>query len=194
MGSGLSIPVSQPPLAESAGRPAVALFAAFQDIFGAPQKIIPKSLMQVGLTMELFAHGEFSLVSSATASVGFHFGAAALTAPGSGHAILGQTQLLTPGAAAITSGHWQAYWRGKLRAIGLGTAGGTWKGRGWARLASTTTPFNTDVNWPIPTTLALSLVTCDVTQDRSVGPGWQWGTSAAGNTVLVDEFEARLTA
>ncbi len=193
MARGLYV-VNQLPPIDVVSRPAVASFAAAQDIYGAPQKMLPKALMDVGLTLELAAHGEFSLVSSATASCGFGIGCAPLAAPTTGQAILAQSQLLTPGAATITSGHWQAYYMGKLKTIGTGTAGGTFKGRGWVRLASSATPFNTDVNWPIPVTLLLATVTFDCTADRPLNVIWQWGTSAAGNTVTVDDFIAKLAS
>jgi hypothetical protein len=179
-----------PPI-DVASRAAVASFTAAQDIYGSPQKIVPKARQDVGLCLELYAHGEFSLVSSATASAGFWFNGAALAVPTS---ILGQTQLLTPGAATITSGHWEAYWRGKLRTIGTGASGGTWKGRGWAILGATATPFLTATPWFIPTTLALTTVTCDVTADRAVGVLWQWGALSASNTVTVDDFEVRCSS
>jgi hypothetical protein len=196
MARGLYVVDQLPPI-DTAARLGFNTFTTFADIYGLPQKILPKLRMDVGLCLELFAHGEFSLVSSATASVGFGFGAGGssaattLVAPTS---ILGQTQLLTPGAATETSGHWQAYWRGVLRANAGGAAGGSWKGRGWAILAATATPFLTATPWFIPTTLALTTVTCDVTADRPVMPCWQWGTSSASNIVTCDEFEARCSS
>jgi hypothetical protein len=188
MARGLYVVDQLPPLDYSA-RAAVNTFTTFQDVYGAPQKIIPKSRLEEGLCLELFAHGEYSTTGTPTASVGFWFNGAALAAPTS---ILGQTQLAAPGGTTVTSGHWEAYWYGVLRAIGTGASGGSWKGRGWARLASSTTPFNTDVNWPMPTTLALSTIACDVTADRAVGVGWQWGTSSSSNTVTVDAFMAKV--
>lgn len=190
MARGLYVVDTLPPTYYAA-RAAVNTFTAFQDVCGAPQTILPKSRMEVGLLLELYAEGEYSTTVTPTASVGFWFNGAALAAPTS---ILGQTQLAAPGGSTVTSGHWQAYWRGRLKAAATGASGGTWKGRGWARLASSTTPFNTDVNWPIPTTLALSTITCDVTADRAVGVGWQWGTSSASNTVTVDDFECRCSS
>jgi hypothetical protein len=187
MARGLYVVDQLPPLDVKA-RAAVASFTTFQDIYGAPQKILPKSRMEVGMTLELWADGEYSLVTSATASLGFWFNGAALAAPTS---ILGQTQLLTPGAATETSAHWIAWWRGTLRTADTGATGGTWKGRGFALFGATATPFLTATPWFIPTTLALTSVTCDVSADRAVGVGWQWGTSSASNTVTVDTFEAR---
>lgn len=188
MARGLYVVDQLPPI-DVAARAAVNTFTAFQDVYGAPQKILPKARMDVGLTLELFAHGEYSTTGTPTASVGFWFDGAALAVPTK---ILGQTQLAAPGGTTVTSGHWQAWWMGTLRAIGTGATGGTWKGRGMARLASSTTPFNTDVSWPVPTTLALATVTCDVSSDKAIGVGWQWGTSSASNTVTVDAFMAKV--
>jgi hypothetical protein len=190
MARGLYVVDQLPPI-DVAARAAVASFTAAQDIYGSPQKILPKMRMDVGLTLELYAHGEYSTTATPTASVGFWFNGAALAVPTS---ILGQTQLAVPGGTTVTSAHWEAYWRGKLRAIGTGAAGGTWKGRGWAILGATTTPFITATPWFIPTTLALTTVTCDVTADRAVGVLWQWGASSASNTVTVDDFEARCSS
>jgi hypothetical protein len=194
MARGLYVVDQLPPI-DTVSRAAFNTFTSFADIYGAPQKIIPKSRQDVGLTLELFAHGEFSLVTSATASVGFYFNGAASTAPTTLVAptsILGQTQLLTPGAATETSAPWMAYWWGVLTAVGAGASGGSWKGRGYALLGATATPFLTATPWLIPTTQALTTVTCDVTADRAVGVGWQWGTSSASNTVKVDGFFAKV--
>ena len=190
MARGLYVVDQLPPL-DLAARAAVNTFTAFQDIYGAPQKILPKARMDAGLVLELFAHGEYSTTGTPTASVGFWINGAALAVPTS---LLGQTQLAAPGGTGVTSAHWEAYWRGTLRSIGTGAAGGTFKGRGWALLGATTTPFVSATPWFIPTTLALSTITFDCTADRAVGVGWQWGTSSASNTVTVDGFEARCSS
>lgn len=190
MARGLYVIDQLPPI-DVANRAAVNTFTTFQDVYGAPQKILPKARMDVGLTLELYAHGEYSTTGTPTASVGFWFNGSALAAPTS---ILGQSQLAAPGGTTVTSAPWLVYWRGTLRAIGTGASGGTWVGMGWAKLGSSTTPFNTLVEWNIPTTLALRTVTCDVTADRAIGVGWQWGTSSASNTVTVQQFEARCSS
>jgi hypothetical protein len=193
MARGLYVVDQLPPI-DVTSRAAFTTFTTFADIYGTPQKILPKSRMDVGLTLELYAAGEFSTTGTPTMSAGFYFNGAPSTAPTTLVAptsILGQTQLAVSGGTTQVSAPWQAYWRGTLRAIGTGATGGTWKGQGFARFGNTTTPFVTDVSWPIPTTLALRTVTCDVTSDQEIGPGWQWGTSAASNSVTVDEFVAR---
>jgi len=187
---GLYVVDHLPPI-DVAARAAVNTFTTFQDIYGAPQKILPKSRMDVGLTLELFAQGEYSTTGTPTASVGFWINGSALAAPTT---ILGQTQLAAPGGTGVTSAHWEAYWRGNLRAIGTGASGGSWKGRGWAILGASTTPFVSATPWFIPTTVALTTITFDCTADRAVGVGWQWGTSSSSNTVLVDSFEVRCSS
>lgn len=194
MARGLYVVDQLPPI-DVASRLGFNTFTTFADIYGLPQKVLPKARMDVGLSLELFAHGEYSLVSSATASVGFGFGAGGssaattLVAPTS---ILGQTQLLTPGAATETSAPWMAWWWGVLTANAGGAAGGSWKGRGYALFGATATPFLTATPWFIPTTLALTTVTCDVTADRPIMPCWQWGTSSASNIAKCDGFFAKV--
>jgi hypothetical protein len=193
MARGLYVVDRLPPI-YVASRSAFNTFTTFADICGTPQTILPKSRQEAGLVLELFAHGEYSTTTTPTLSVGFYINGAPSTAPTTLVApttILGQTQLAAPGGTTVVSGHWQAYWRGVLRSVAAGSTGGTFKGRGWARFASSTTPFNTDVTWPIPTTLALSTVTYDATTDQELGVGWAWGTSSASNSVIVDEFEVR---
>ena len=198
MARGLYVVDQLPPI-EVASRLAFNTFTTFADVYGLPQKILPKSRMEVGLRLELYAEGEFSVASatSPTFSAGFGFGgggssaATTLVVP---TVILGQTQLVAVGVASIVSGHWQIYWRGTLRANAGGATGGSWKGRGWGRFANSLTPFNGDVTYPMPTTVALTTITCDVTADRPVMPCWQWGTSSATNLVTCDSFEARCSS
>lgn len=188
MARGLYVLDSLPPM-EVASRPAVATFTAFQDIYGSPQKILPKSRMEPGLIIELYGSGTYGTTGTPTLSVGFWFNGSALAAPTT---ILGQSQLAAAGGTGVAAGPWSSYLRAQLRAIGTGASGGSWRILdGWAKIASSVTPFNTKAEWNVPVTDALRTVTCDVTADRAVGPGWQWGTSSASNTVTVDAFELR---
>lgn len=188
MARGLYVVDQLPPI-DIASRAAVASFTAFQDVYGSPQKILPKSRMEPGLVVELFAAGTYGTTGTPTASLGFWFNGSALVAPAT---ILGQSQLAAAGGTTVTAGPWSTYLRAVLRSIGTGAAGGSWRVMdGWAKIASSTSPFNTKAEWNVPVTDALRTVTCDVTADRAVGPGWQWGASSASNTVTVDEFELR---
>jgi hypothetical protein len=164
-------------------RAAVNTFTTFQDIYGSPQKIIPKSRMDAGLQLDVEAFGEVSTTGSPTFSLGVWFNGAALAAPTT---ILGQTQLAAYPVATVTGAPWHLHWMGTLRLIGTGAAGGTWQGSGYVDLGNTVTPFSTTVSWVLPTTKALRTVTCDVTADRAIGIGAAWGTSSASNTVTVD--------
>lgn len=189
MARGLYVVDTLPPLVGIKSRAPVASFTTFQDVLGAPQVFLPKARMDVGTIIELWAAGTYGTTATPTASVGFWFNGSALAAPTT---ILGQTQLAAPGGTSVAAGPWHAYLRAVLRTNDTGSTGGTWRIMpGFGKLASSTTPFNTLVEWNMPTTDALRTVTCDITADRAVGVGWQWGTSAAQNTVTVDEFELR---
>jgi hypothetical protein len=172
-------------------RAAVNTFTAFQDVYGAPQKIIPKSRLDVGLTLDVEAFGEVSTTGSPTFSLGLWFNGAALVAPTT---ILAQTQLAAYPVATVTGAPWRLRWQGTLRLIGTGAAGGTWLGQGFADIGNTVTPFSTMLTWVMPTTKALRTVTCDVTADRAIGIGAAWGTSSASNTITVDEFTVKCTS
>jgi len=184
MARGLYVVDQLPPI-DVASRAAVNTFTTFQDVYGAPQKIIPKSRMDVGMTLDVEAFGQVSTTGSPTFSLGVWFNGGALAAPTT---ILAQTQLAAYPVATVTGAYWHLHWMGVLRAIGTGAAGGTWHGHGYADIANTVTPFSTQVTWIMPTTLALRTVTCDVTADRAIGVGAAWGTSSASNTITVDEL------
>jgi hypothetical protein len=176
-------------------RPAFNTFTTFADVMGNPQRVLPKMRMEVGLIMELWAGGLFGTTGTPTCSVGFYINGAPSTAPTTLVApttILAQTQLAVTGGTTQVTAPWSAYMKAQLRATGAGAAGGSWRIiDGWAKIASTTTPFNVKVEWNMPVTEALRTVTFDCTADRAVGVGWAWGTSSASNTVTVDEFELR---
>jgi len=189
MARGLYVVDQLPPI-DTADRAAVNTFTTFQDIYGAPQKIIPKSRMDVGLTLDLEAWVDWSTTGTPTMSCGFWFNAAPL-APNPA-TILCQTQLAAAPVATVTGGSVHMHAMATLRAIGTGAAGGSWDTEGYADITNTVTPFSTTVTWVMPTTRALRTATCDVTADRAIGVGWAWGTSAAANSVFVKEFYAKV--
>lgn len=163
---------------------AFATFTTFQDISPAPQIVIPQPTLEVGLEMYLEANGEFSTTGTPTMAIGFWFNGAAGAAPTS---ILAQTALTTMITGA-TAWPWRVKWRGRLRAVGTGASGGSWKGHGEAAVGQSLTAWMSGGPVPIPTTQALRTVACDVTAARAVGVGAAWGTSSASNTIKVDNL------
>jgi hypothetical protein len=161
---------------------AFASFTTFQDISPAPQLVIPQQWMEVGLDLDLEAWGEFSNTGTPTLAIGFWFNGAAGAAPTS---ILAQNALTTTVTGA-TSWPWRARYTGTLRESATGAAGGKWNGQGELAVGGSLTAWATGFPAPIPTTLALRTVTCDVTAARAVGAGAAWGTSSASNTIKVN--------
>lgn len=153
---------------------AFTTFTSFQDISPAPQLVIPQQMMDVGMELFLYANGEYSTTSAPTLSIGFWFNGAAGFAPTS---ILAQTTTVTAGSS-VSAVQWEAWWRGRLRAIG---ASGSFKGLGTAHIGATLTTYNTPS--PMPTTQAARTVTVDTTANRAIGVGAAWGTSSASNSI-----------
>lgn len=184
MARGLYVVDQLPPI-DVANRPAVASFTTFQDIYGAPQKIIPKIRMDVGLQLDLEAWGEYSSLTGAAFSLGFWFNGAALAAPTT---ILAQTSVFTTGTTPA-AWMWHLHWMGSLQAIGTGASGGSWQGQGSCDLGSSLTAMSGS---PFPISSALRTVACDVSADRAIGVGASWGASSASNTVTVHKFFAKV--
>ncbi len=160
---------------------AFATFTAFQDISPSPQSLVPQQSLEVGLDVELEAWGQFSTTGTPTLSIGFWFNTAAT--------VLAQSSAITTGTGAA-AWPWHAVYSGRLRAVASGASGGSWQGQGLLDLGTALTTFATAV--PIPVTLALRTVTCDVTAARAIGVGASWGTSSASNSITVNKFTCRL--
>lgn len=184
MARGLYVVDQLPPI-DVANRASVGTFTTFQDVYGAPQKILPKSRMDVGLTLDLEAWGEFSTTGTPTLSLGFWINGSALAAPTT---ILAQSSAITTGSAAA-AWPWHLHWMGSLQAIGTGASGGQFEGMGTLDLGTSLTAMT---GFPIPITQALRTVTFDCTADRALGVGAAWGTSSASNTVVVRKFYAKV--
>ena len=155
-------------------------FTTFQDVSPLPQLVFPQQTLDVGTEVYLYANGEFSTTLTPTLSIGFWFNGAAGAAPTS---ILAQSAAITTasGAAAFP---WEAWWRGRLRAIG---SSGSWKGEGQLILGTSLTAVSLN---PMPITQALRTVTVDTTTNRAVGVGAAWGTSAAANNIICYHLSA----
>lgn len=152
---------------------AFTTFTTFQDVSPVPQLVIPQQMMDVGMELYLYAHGEFSTTGTPTLSIGFWFNGAAAAPPTS---ILAQTTTTTTGSGAA-AWPWEAWWRGRLRSIG---SSGSFKGLGGINLGTSLTAATLI---PMPTTQAARTVTVDTTANRAVGVGAAWGTSSASNSI-----------
>lgn len=152
---------------------AFSTFTAFQDISPSPQLVIPQQMMDAGMELYLYAHGEFSTTGTPTLALGFWFNGAAGAAPTS---ILAQSSAITTGSGAA-AWPWECWWRGRLRSIG---SAGSFKGLGSLILGTSLTAQSVV---PIPVTQALRTVTVDTTANRAIGVGAAWGTSSASNTI-----------
>ncbi len=155
-------------------------FTTFQDVSPVPQIVIPQQMLDVGLELYLYACGEFSTTGTPTLSIGFWFNGAAGAAPTS---ILAQTTTTTTGSGAA-AWPWEAWWRGRLRAIG---SSGSFKGVGGINLGTSLTAYSLI---PMPTTQAARTVTVDTTANRAVGVGAAWGTSSASNSITCYQLSA----
>lgn len=152
---------------------AFTTFTTFQDVSPSPQLVIPQQMMDVGMELFLYAHGEFSTTGTPTLSAGFWFNGAAGAAPTS---ILAQSAAITTGSGAA-AWPWEMWWRGRLRSIG---SSGSFKGVGSLILGTSLTAESLN---PLPVTQALRTVTVDTTANRAIGVGAAWGTSNASNSI-----------
>jgi hypothetical protein len=160
-------------------------FTTFQDISPAPGILIPQQSMEQTLELYLYAAGEFSNTGTPTLAIGFWFNTAAT--------VLAQNALTTTVTGAV-SWPWQAWWRGRLRAAGPGSSGGSWNGQGEVKVGGSLTAWQSGFPAPIPTTLAARTVACDVTAARAVGVGAAWGTSSASNTIKTNQLSVLIVS
>jgi hypothetical protein len=184
MGRGLYVTTLLPPV-EIAARPSKSAFTTFADAYGAPQKILPKSLMDPTLALDLEAWGSYSSLTGAALTLGFGFGGAALAAPTT---ILAQSTSFTTGTTP-TLWPFHLRWMGTLQRADTGAAGGQWDGEGFCELGSSLIAWTST---PMPTTDALRTVTCDVTADASLSVCASYGASSASNLVIVRKFYAKV--
>ena len=160
---------------------AFASFTTFQDVSPSPQLVLPQQMMDVGMELYLYAHGEFSTTGTPTLSLGFWFNGSAGAAPTT---ILAQSAAITTGSGAA-AWPWECWWRGRLRSIG---STGSVKGMGSLILGTSLTAESLN---PIPATQALRTVsTVDTTANRAIGVGASWGTSSASNSITTYDLMA----
>jgi hypothetical protein len=163
------------PFATAAGA-AFNTFTTRKSVDPLPVPVIPAGKLRRGSKIHLKAWGEYTSSGTPTFRLGFWVGTRALSIT----ADLAVTALAATvsGAAAFP---WWMEWDGLVTLEGTS---GSLVGQGQCQLGATISTFSSET--PIPITQALRTVTIDTTIERAVGVSAEWGTSAAGNQVIVN--------
>lgn len=143
------------------------------DVSAAPQSILAANQFIPGSKIRLTASGTITAVATPTLLLGFYYGGVAGVA------------LATTGAVTLTTTatgwSWRIEYTGEVRTTG---SAGTIMGGGIANIG---TSLTTVLNVPMPVT-AQAVVAIDTTTAKAITIGAQWGTAAAGNTLLCNHF------
>lgn len=141
--------------------------------------------MRVGTKIELEAWGELSTTGAPTFRLGFAYG---ITTPGG----LLSTGIELCGSALTATGSGAAAWPWHLNYGGIITAVGTAGviyGSGVLDLGSSLTAVGATA---VPVTAAARSKAIDTTVQKALSVFAEWGTSAAGNQVIVDVFTVKI--
>jgi hypothetical protein len=157
---------------------ALATSVTLSDVSPAPPIVIPANLLEIGMELEIRAHGQFSNTGTPTLLLGIYYGGVAGVALAASSAIT-----TTTGAAAWP---FMLDYRGIVRSIGTT---GSINGQGRLYLGTALTAFTVR---PVPETLAARTATIDTTTAKAVTVGAQWGTSSASNTLTVNDISVKL--
>lgn len=159
-------------------------FTTAKDVSPVPLPFLAANELKLGSKLELEAYGEFTTTLTPTLQIEFLYGVAAGALASTG-VILAATAAITTasGAAAFP---WHAKWVGIVTAVG---STGSIYGHGVLDLGTSLTAFAPAA---MPVTAAARAVAIDTTAAKTLGVGAAWGTSAAGNSITVDHFTAKL--
>lgn len=150
-----------------------------------PLPVVYGNEMRIGTKVELEVRGEFSTTGTPTFRLGFAYG---ITSPGG----LLSTGVELAGSALTATGSGAAAWpfhlhyRGLITAIG---ASGVIYGHGILDLGTSLTAITSTA---IPVTAAARSKTISTTVQAPFSVFAEFGTSAAGNQVIVDVFTAKI--
>ena len=143
------------------------------DVSAAPQLVLPANFFVPGSKIKVTASGTISAVATPTLLLGVYYGGVAGVA------------LATTGAVTLTTTAtgwaWRLEYTGEIRTTG---AAGTIMGGGFCQIGTSLTSVQVV---PIPVT-AQAVVAIDTTTSKAITIGAQWGTSAAGNTLLCNQM------
>lgn len=161
-------------------------FTTAKDVSPVPLSVTYGNELRLGSKVELEAWGEYSGTTGNTMQLGFAYG---ITSAGG----LLSTGITIAAGALTAVGTSPAAWPWHMRWGGIVTSTGTAGviyGSGVLDLGSSLTAFTTSA---IPQTAAARSVTgFDTTVQKAWSVFGQWGTSAAGNIIIVDVFNAKV--
>jgi hypothetical protein len=160
-------------------------FSTAKDVSPLPLKYTYGNELKVGSIVELMAVGEYSTTGTPTMRLGFAYG---ITSAGgllsTGVALAGSDLVATVSGAAAFG--WKMHYLGLVTADG---AAGTLYGHGTIELSSTLILASAK---PIPVTAAARQSTIDTTVKKTWHVFAEFGTSAAGNQVIVDALSVTI--
>lgn len=161
-------------------------FTTAKDVSPTPLPVVYGNELRVGTKLELEAWGEYTSASTPTMRLGFAYG---ITSAGgllsTGIELAGNA--LTANVGTPAAWPWHMHWSGIVTA--LGTSGVIY-GSGIIDLGSSLTAMNPGINMPV--TAAARSKTIDTTVAKNLSVFAEWGTSAAGNQIIVDVFTAKI--
>jgi len=160
-------------------------FTTAKDVSPVPLPLTLGNELRLGSKVELEAWGEYSGTTGNTMQLGFAYG---ITSAG-GLLSTGVTiaaGALTAVGTSPAAWPWHMHWSGVVTAVGTS---GVVYGSGILDLGSSLTAFTSSA---IPQTAAARSVTIDTTVTKAWSVFGQWGTSAAGNIIVVDVFTAKV--
>jgi hypothetical protein len=154
-------------------------FTTKKDVSPQPLPVLRPDKLRKGSKLYIKAAGEYTDTATVNLTMGFWFGTRTGTI--TGDIALSSVISLTSSAVAWP---WWMEWEGICLTTG---ATGTLLGQGQLQLGSALTTFSAEV--PIPITAALRTVSSfDTTIERAFGVSATWGTSAAGNSIAVNNL------
>lgn len=159
-------------------------FTTAKDVSPVPLPVVYGNELRLGSKVELEVRGEYSGVTGNTLRLGFHYGVLAGGLLSTGIELCGSA--LTAMGTTPTAWPFHMHYRGIITAIG---ASGVIYGHGILDLGSSLTALGSTA---IPVTAAARQKTIDTTVQKTLGVFAEFGTSAAGNQVIVDVFTAKI--
>jgi hypothetical protein len=157
-------------------------FTAYQDVSPLPLPASYANELKLGTKVVIEACGEYSCNTGVTLQIGAIHGA---TAGQAGGVAIAQSAVITTGTTPV-AWSWHYRYQGLITAVGVS---GVLYGQAVLDLGTSLTALSSS---PCPVTAAARSATIDTTVFKLWGVGATWGTSAAANTITVDDFRVQI--